>query len=280
MAFETEKLVIMNGALLRLGAKPMVTFGQAEDGGALCRQFIDPVRQEALRAHPWNFALVRDSLNSFPQATLTPGAITGTGVTFTASAPVFTADDVRSLLAGNNGKARIRTFTDTTHVIADIEANFLDTNPIAIESWRIAPAWRWDFRFPKPTNYLRVVDVEGINQIPGSTPPFVWNWWRARDSSPEPVAAEGKFLVTDVGAKMNILYIQDVEDPTLWDSNCRNAVEALLAFRICYGVTGSLQAAKTQWDSYQAALREARTADGQEDTPHDAGSDVLVAVRW
>lgn len=280
MAFETEKLVVMNGALLRLGAKALATFDEDSDSGKLCRQFVDPTRLTTLRAHPWNFALVRDSLNSFPQATLTPGAISGNGVTFTASAPVFAATDVRSVLIGNNGKARIRAFTDTMNVIADIEANFPDTSAIAIENWRIAPSWKWDFRFTKPAGYLRVIDVQGINRIPGSTPPFVWNWWRARDSSPEPVAVEGLYLVTDVGAKMNIQYIQDIEDPTLWDVSAVDAWEALLAFNICYGVTGSLQAAKTQNDAYQAALREARTADGQEDTPHDVGSDVLIAVRW
>lgn len=280
MAFETEKLVVMNGALLRLGAKKIATFDEESDSGILCRQFVDAIRLETLRAHPWNFAQVRDSLNSFPQATLTPGATSGTGVIFTASAPVFTADDVRSVLVGNNGKARIKTFTDTTHVLADIEGVFASVAAIAIEAWRIAPAWKWDFRFPKPSTYLRVIDVEGITGTPGSTPPFSWNWWRARDSSPEPVAVEGKFLVTDIGAKMNIQFTQDVEDPTLWDVNARNAWESLLAFRICYGVTGSLQAAKTQYEAFTAAVREARTADGQEDTPHDVGSDVLIAVRW
>jgi len=180
--------------------------------------------------------------------------------------------------AGATGIARVTSFQSTTVVVADIESNFPSTAPIAIESWRIAPAWQWDFRFPKPSDYLRVIEVSGVSGLQAPST-FYWSWWQHRDNSPEPVKVEGQYLVTDVGAKMFIAYTQDVENPTLWDSCCRNANEALLAFRICYIVTGSLQAAKTQYDSYRAAIAEARTADGQEGTGDDSGSDMLLAVR-
>jgi len=281
MAFETAKLDVINGALLRMGGEPLATFEEVSDRGTLGRQWVDKTRREALRAHLWNVALVRDQLNSFPQATLTPGAISGTNVLFTASAPVFLETDVRSRLVvgtATGGIARVRTFVDTQNVRADIETNLADVNPIAIESWRIAPAWRFDFRFPKPAGYLRVIEVEGLSGLttPGS---FFWSWWQHRDNSPEPVKAEGIWLVTDVGAKMNVQYIEDVENPALWDPNLANTIEALLAFRISYGMTGSLQAAKTHFDAYQQGLREARAADGQEGTADDSGSDMLIAVR-
>lgn len=277
MAFETEKLVIANGALLRLGAKKIDSFSEQTDSARACLQWIDPVRREALRAHPWNFALKRKKLNGFPQATLTPASVSGSNITFTASAPVFATTDVDYLLVGSPGTARIIAVDDTTHVRADIESNFASTSAIAIESWRIAPSWHWDFRFAKPSDYLRVIEVESIGGLASTS--TVWSWWQHRDNSPEPVKVEGQYIVTNVGQKMFIAYTQDVEDPTLWDGCCRNANEALLAFRICYAVTGSLQAAKTQYDAYRASIAEARTADGQEGTGDDSGSDMLLAVR-
>jgi hypothetical protein len=278
MAFETEKLVIANGALLRLGAQKIDSFADEVDSARGCAQFIDPVMKETLTAYPWNFALVRDQFNSFPQATLTPSAISGTNVTFLASAPVFAETDVTFRIVGSTGIARIRTFVNTTEVRADIESNFANTAPIAIEAWRIAPAFKWSFRHALPTNYLRVIEVEGIGSL-NAPSTFGWSWWQHRDNTPEPVKREGRFLVTDIGAKMNMQYTQFIEDPTLWSDVARNAVESLLAFRICYIVTGSLQAAKTQFESYRYFLGEARTADGQEGTADDSGSDTLIAVR-
>ena len=279
MAFEAEKLVIANGALLRLGASKINALDEQTDSARACSQWIDPVRREALRAHPWNFALKRKKLNGFPQATLTPAAVSGTNITFTASAPVFDAEDVDYILVGAPGTARITAFDDTTHVRADIEANFPNTSPIAVELWRIAPAFGWDFRYAKPSDYLRVIEVESIGGLTNSQGFAGWSWWQHRDNSPEPVKVEGQFIVTNVSQKMFIAYTRDIENPELWDGCARNAVEALLAFRICYAVTGSLQAAKTQYDAYRAAIAEARTADGQEGTGDDSGSDMLLAVR-
>src|SRR5262245_36941531 len=222
MAFETEKLVLANGALLRLGAKKIESFTEESDRALLCAQWTDTIRKETLRAHPWNFAIVRAFLNQFPQATLTPGALSGNGVTFTASASVFSAADIGyRLVATSNGQAIITSITDAQHAVGDIITPFTTLAAVAAEQWRVAPLFKWDFRYAKPSLYLRTVEVQGIGQLNIS-----WNWWWARDSSPEPVATEGQFLVTDVGGKMNIAYIQDVEDPTLWDPNCRNAFEA------------------------------------------------------
>jgi len=74
-------------------------------------------------------------------ATLTPGATTGEGVTFTASAAVFlAADDGRQIIFGAS-RAVITAFTDTSHVVADILDAFPDTNPIAAGLWllRLSP---------------------------------------------------------------------------------------------------------------------------------------------
>ncbi len=278
-----DNLAIANGALLRLGAKKISSLTEpGNDAATLCNHWIDRVRREALRAHPWNFALKRAQLDTYPQATLTPGAATGTGVSFTTNAAIFTEPDVEYRLVGATGwVARIKTYVSGTEVKADIEAALPGVTPVAAGQWRIAPAYGPAFRYAKPADYLRMAEVSSptgvVSPMGFST---IWSLiGPSRSNTPDPFKIEGQYLVSDIGPRINVQYIADVSDPALWDDLCANAIESLLAFRVCYGVTGSLQAAKTQWDAYQAALHEARTADGQEGSADDAGSDVLIAVR-
>jgi hypothetical protein len=57
---------------------------------------------------------------TYPAADLTISASSGTAVTFTASAAVFSAGDVGKVLRAGGGKAIINTYTDTTHVIGNL----------------------------------------------------------------------------------------------------------------------------------------------------------------
>lgn len=81
--------------------------------------------------------------------TLTPGATTGNGVTFTASGASFTGANVGSYLMtlpdGNvapantygKGRAKINIVSDTTHVICDITDDFPNTTAIPAKHWGI-----------------------------------------------------------------------------------------------------------------------------------------------
>lgn len=74
-----------------------------------------------------------------PALTLTPGATTGTSVSFTASGAVFLAGDIgRQLinLAGN-GRASIKSITSTTVAVADIVEAFPSTSAIASGDWKL-----------------------------------------------------------------------------------------------------------------------------------------------
>lgn len=68
-------------------------------------------------------------------ATLTPAATTGEAITFTASAACFLAADVGRMIVYGSSRAVIITYTDTTHVDADIIDAFPDTDPIAAGAW-------------------------------------------------------------------------------------------------------------------------------------------------
>jgi len=70
-----------------------------------------------------------------PAATLTPAAVSGTAVTFTAGSAVFLSGDVGRLLTSGVGRASIVAFLSTTQVQADIIDDFASTDPIAAGSW-------------------------------------------------------------------------------------------------------------------------------------------------
>jgi hypothetical protein len=57
---------------------------------------------------------------TYPAATLTASAVTGSGITFTASSGVFVSGDVGSVIRMGGGKAIITAFTDAEHVTATI----------------------------------------------------------------------------------------------------------------------------------------------------------------
>jgi hypothetical protein len=284
----TDNLEVANSALLRLGAKKISSLTEDSDRARLCNAFIHSVRKQTLRAHPWNVALKRAKLNTFPNGSLVAGALTGTGITFTSSLPVFLAGrDEEALIVehgtSGQGQARITSVTSTTEVVADIETDFSTTLAIPTEEWRLAPSWEWTYRYLKPSDYMRLAKVERTSGIGGTVTQsgFMWSWWTRgqRDNSPEPFKVENETLVSNVGPKTFVQYIFDLTDTTKWDSLLEEAIISLLTFRITYGVTGSLQAGKTHHDAWKECLAEARSIDGQEGTGDDTGSDVLLAVR-
>jgi len=72
-------------------------------------------------------------------STLTPGATTGDGVTFTASGSPFLSGDVGMVINGPFGaSAIIESFTSSSVVVADIVDPFVDTNPIAPADWSLS----------------------------------------------------------------------------------------------------------------------------------------------
>ena len=72
-----------------------------------------------------------------PAATLTPGAITGLGVNFTASAGVFQSGDVGRVITSGSGRASITGFTSANVVVCDILDDFASVAAIASGSWTL-----------------------------------------------------------------------------------------------------------------------------------------------
>lgn len=79
------------------------------------------------------------SYNGYLVANLTPGAVSGTGVTFTTDQAVFTAGMVGKQIRSGSGRANITGFTDANHVVCDIlSANpFVSLSPVASQAWYV-----------------------------------------------------------------------------------------------------------------------------------------------
>jgi hypothetical protein len=282
----TTELDIANRALLRLGAKYIIaTLAEDSDRARVCKIEMAPARLETLRAHPWHHARRRAKLTSAVAGTLTPGAgatvVNTTGVTFTltgVTAGFLAGRDEDFVLVGNSGRARITSIVSPTEVLADIDTAFADLSAITTGNWRFSPLWEFGFRYSLPVDYLRSWDVQPLN-LRG--PSATGTWWRGitSDAFESTLKREGDFLLSDDGPTLYVAYTADRTNLDTWDPLSLSAYVSLLCFRISYAVTGSLQVAKTEFDSYRAILAEARSMDGQEGTVDDSGSDVLLAQR-
>jgi hypothetical protein len=96
-----------------------------------------------------------------PNAELIPGASSGNGVVFTASAAVFAAGDVGSTIRIGGGLAQVTAYTDTTHVVCSIIrpiTDVLQEDPLARPIGASAGEWSLD----KP-----ISSVTGLGHLNG-----------------------------------------------------------------------------------------------------------------
>ncbi len=100
------------------------------------REALDLMAREARRSGYWRLA----DRTQLPTGTLTPGATSGSGVAFTATAATFSSapESAGYYLAGNGGVARIVNWLSTSQVEGDVATAFVSTAPVAGGSW----VWR------------------------------------------------------------------------------------------------------------------------------------------
>lgn len=72
-----SEVSICNGALLKVGAKTITSLLDGSNEAKICNEFYAKTRDAVLRAHPWNFAIARQSL-----VRLNPDPIFGYGAQY------------------------------------------------------------------------------------------------------------------------------------------------------------------------------------------------------
>jgi hypothetical protein len=179
MTATTTFVSICNLALTELGAAnpPVTALTDNTKTARACNRVYEQARDQALRDHPWNFALKRATLAA-----------------------------------------------DTT-----------------------APIWTYANAFTWPTGCLRIIEVD----------------------TNEAWVVEGQKVLTNAGAPLNIVYIDTVTDPTLFDAKFVEAYAAKIAATIAFDITASRTAVADMTTLYSARLQEARLIDAQESLSAD-----------
>jgi hypothetical protein len=120
----------------------------AQDADTMYIVHPDYIPKKLTRTSSTTFSLVDAPIVRGPfmetnstTTTITPSADTGNSVTLTASSAIFHTDHVGSLWRVKGGVVKITTFTDTTHVIGNVQAEpdgtagNLGTGPAATSDW-------------------------------------------------------------------------------------------------------------------------------------------------
>ncbi|MEO5375945.1 MAG: hypothetical protein H7840_17090 [Alphaproteobacteria bacterium] len=116
----------------------------------------------------------------------------------------------------------------------------------------------WSWRYPMPTDpwCLRVLEVNGG----------------------EPFKAEGRWILTDLAAPLEVLYIARIT-PEVMDPLLKRAIAMSLGAAIAFRLTSLGGVAERLATLANSALREARSIDAQEGTPDDVVADEFIGAR-
>lgn len=131
------------------------------------------------------------------------------------------------------------------------------------------PYTQW---FELPAGCLRVLEVG--DSYPGAD----LSDYRSSPTTDDYMIEGGKVL-SNLPAPLSIRFVQQVTDPTQWDSAFCSLFATRLAYVTCFRITQSNGLQKDMMASYKDALKEAIRANALETTPTFPADDTWVAAR-
>lgn len=167
------------------------------------------------------------------------------------------------------GERRVNSLDDASKTAKLLKDRFDDVRDdlLRAHSWNFAtkraslavsattPAFGYDNAYDLPSDYLRLISVSNTALLP--------------------YEVEGRQILTDLEAPLEIVYTRRVEDPVQMDPMFRQALAAALAVELAESITGT----STKVRELQILLRErtrmARVPDGQEPWPSE-----IEASEW
>lgn len=90
---------------------------------------------------------------------------------------------------------------------------------------------------------------------------------------------EGRQVLTDDGAPLNIRYIRDLQDCTVMDAALVDTIALNLALDICMQLTGSAEKRDRIAQNIKDRVPEAHSVDAQENSPREWDEDVWLRAR-
>ena len=126
-----------------------------------------------------------------------------------------------------------------------------------------SPTWGFSNAFPLPTDYIRMMEVEG-ESLEVDT-----GKWKVENAE----------IVTNLSAPLNILYIYQVTDAERMTAGFREALASRLAADWAEDITGEDNIIQATAQKARVAVAQARSNDGQEGIPDQFEADDWVNAR-
>ncbi|MFN0101167.1 MAG: hypothetical protein ACKV2U_03640 [Bryobacteraceae bacterium] len=183
-------------------------------------------------------------------------------VSIVNAALIKVGEDVITSLSDDSKPARVANaiFEDTRDALLAAHPWNFALAEAALAAHATSPTWTHTYRFPlpeSPSKCLRVLRIEDDDADAVS--------WKV----------VGRFIYTDEGAPLNILYIAQITDPGQFPPLFAELLSAKLAAELAESLKASGTMTQTMQELYHIKLAEARMADAQEGTP-----DVITANEW
>ena len=134
------------------------------------------------------------------------------------------------------------------------------------------PLFEFAHEYQLPTDCLRVIKIdESVSGGTSFTSPANFGNTRFK--------VEGRKLLTNDG-EVNIQYIYDATDTTLFDAHFDDALATRMAAEFAYNLLQSKTVAADMFALYETAIKRARTRDGQEGSPDDLAADFFLNSKF
>jgi len=167
------------------------------------------------------------------------------------------------------GERRINSLDDTSKTAKTLKERYAEVRDEVLRShpWNFAtkraslaadlttPLWGPKNAFTLPSDSLRLLRINNPSDIP--------------------YRIEGRKIVSDLEAPLEIVYTAQEADPLQMDSLFRQALSAALAADVAEAITGSTTMVETANAILTAKMRQARVPDGQEPSPPQ-----IIAGEW
>jgi hypothetical protein len=142
-----------------------------------------------------------------------------------------------------------------------------------------APTWGRQNSFTLPNDWLRLAESypEQLTNDAGVVGVSVA--FTAQFTGQKDWVIEGKKIVTNDEAPLQIRYVADITDTSQWDSIFCEVVSAALAYEICEELTQSNTKKADLLESYKQKVDEARLTNSIEVAPADPPPDTWIAAR-
>ncbi len=232
---------IANVALSRLGAERIASISEDTENARLINAVYGTLRDEVLRAHPWNFAIKRSI----------PALVYSEPSTWVTDTAYIVGDYVI------NGTQRYRCLVAHTSDVFATELAALDW--VVDNTDRVY--YEYSYSHTIPSDCLRLLEVTDAGTVI------------------EDFANEDGLVLSDYDV-IYIKYIYRVTDTSKYDAYFLSCFALRLAGEIAFAVTGKADVAKALAEEYRLKIREGKSYDAQESgATEETGKDDFIESR-